>query len=201
MQLILRFLPIHLLVALGFAGLAAPVSAEEQSAAEAMATVITSDSLEMISGSSVNRFFFTGSVKVRGNNLDATCDEMEVISLRVGEREDTEGGTIGQIGAISRINLIGNVVIRQAGRVARAGHAEIVPTEGRVILTENPVVTDAEGTVSGYRMELVQGDRVARVFGHPDGTQRPRLTLPTMPDLGYETDDERAAKRSKEEGR
>lgn len=183
---------------IGLLFFASPVGAsgEEQSQA-AVATVITSDNLEMVSGSNVNRFFFTGSVSVTGNNLEATCDEMEVISLRVGE--DSEGGTIGQIGSISRINLKGNVIIRQAGREARAGHAEILPTEGRVVLTEDPVVTDAEGTVSGYRMELVQGDRVARVFGRPDGSQRPRLTLPTMPDLGYESNDSRSRKKEGEE--
>lgn len=181
---------IQMVVLVGMVAIAVPAKADGSASPQAAsATVITSDNLEMVSGSTVNRFFFTGSVKVSGNNLEATCDEMEVISLRIGE--DTEEGTIGQIGSISRINLKGNVIISQAGREARAGHAEILPTEGRVILTENPVVTDAEGTVSGYRMELVQGERVARVFGKPDGSQRPRLTLPTMPDLGYESGESR----------
>lgn len=165
------------------------------------ATVITSDSLEMISGSTVNRFFFTGSVIVTGNNLKATCDEMEVVSRRVSENPEPEGGTIGQIGSIERIILKGNVVIQQAGRDARAGHAEILPIDGRVVLTENPVVTDAEGTVSGYRMELVKGERVARVFGAPEGGQRPRVTLPTLPDLGYESDGSDGGKRGGQDGR
>lgn len=149
------------------------------------ATVITSDRLEMISGKNENSFFFYGNVAVKGNNLDASCDEMEVISARAGT--DTEG-TIGEIGAISMIILKKNVVIEQAGRVARAGHAEIYPDQGKVILTDNPVVTDSEGVVSGFRMELVQGERVARVYGKPDGSERARVTLPTMPDLGYEQD-------------
>lgn len=144
-------------------------------------TVIESNRLEMISGESINLFLFEEQVRVRGTNLSATADRMEVESMRVG---DPTGATVGQIGSIRRILLTGNVVIEQAGRQATAGRAELLPGEGKVILSENPVVVDAEGTVTGHRMTLLQGERRVLVEGAPDGP-RPRVTLPAIQDLGY----------------
>lgn len=153
-------------------------------AGKAENTVITSDHLEMISGETENHFFFTGNVVVIGTNLKATGDKMTVIASRVGQKQSE--GAVGEIGAITSILLQGNVVIEQAGRQATAGQAEIFPGEGRVILTDNPVVVDSEGRVTGYRMELLQGERKARVYGAPDSGERPRVTLPAIQDLGYQ---------------
>lgn len=147
-------------------------------------TVVTSDHLEMISGETENHFFFNGNVVVVGTNLKATGDKMTVVASRVGQNQAE--GAVGEIGAISSILLQGNVVIEQAGRRATSGQAEIFPSEGRVVLTDNPVVVDSEGRVTGYRMELLQGERRARVFGDPTSGERPRVTLPAMQDLGYQ---------------
>jgi len=147
-------------------------------------TVITSDELELVGGDSENRFYFTDNVKITGTNLVATCDYMEVIAARSGPTEKT----VGQMGAIQKIVMTGNVVIEQAGRIARAGRAEILPDEDKVVLTENPIVEDSQGTVEGFRMELLKGDRKAKIFGDPNAADggRTRVTLPGFKDLGFD---------------
>lgn len=145
-------------------------------------TVITSDELELVGGDTQNQFFFTGNVKVSGTNLLATCDYMEVIAARSGATEPT----VGEMGAIQNILMKGNVVIEQAGRRATAGQAEILPDEDKVVLTDNPVVVDSQGTVTGFRMELLKGERKAKVFGDPASGGRTKVTLPGFKDLGFE---------------
>lgn len=155
-------------------------------------TIITADRLELESGEEVNVFHFAGNVKIVGNNLTATGDRMRVTSRRGGGGE----GTIGQIGQIGEIILEGNVRIAQAGREATCGLAKIYPGEGRVVLLESPRIMDAQGEVTGYRMELNKGERKARVFGPPageggEGVQgRPSVRLPTLPDLGFKDNKE-----------
>lgn len=147
-------------------------------------TVITSDNLELVGGDTENRFYFTDNVKITGTNLLATCDEMEVIAARSGPSEKT----VGQMGAIQKILMKGNVVIEQAGRTAMAGQAEILPAEDKVILTENPIVKDSQGTVTGFKMELLKGERKAKVFGDPNDAEggRTKVVLPGFKDLGFE---------------
>jgi len=172
----------YLLSALALFVLATCLRAEEPQPE----TIITSNELELVSGEDENLFYFLGDVKITGNNLTATADQMVVTSLRQGKSPD---GTIGQIGRIEKIVLEGRVKIEQAGREATAGLAEVYPLEGKVILMRNPVVRDAQGVVSGYRMELVKEERKARVFGDPDAKAadgRPTVKLPTLPDLGYQ---------------
>lgn len=147
-------------------------------------TEITSDSLELVGGDAENKFYFTDNVKITGTNLLATCDYMEVTAARSGPTDKT----VGQMGAIQLILMKGNVVIEQAGRTATAGQAEILPNEDKVILTDNPVVKDSQGTVTGFRMELLKGERKAKVFGDPNDPSggRTRVQLPGFQDLGFE---------------
>ncbi|GHC02459.1 LptA/OstA family protein [Cerasicoccus arenae] len=147
-------------------------------------TVITSDELELVGGDAANTFYFTGNVKITGTNLVATCDKMEVLSTRSGPTEKT----VGEMGAIQNILMIGNVVIEQAGRVATAGKAEILPNEDKVVLTENPKVEDSQGTVTGWKMELLKGERKVKVYGDPSSASggRSRVTLPGFKDLGFD---------------
>lgn len=156
-------------------------------------TVVTSDRLEMVGHETENHFFFYDNVVITGTNLRATSDEMTVIADRVAKDEDDEA--MGELGTISRITLIGNVVIEQAGRVATSGRAEIYPRQGKVVLTEtyaktgeNPTVRDAEGTVTGHRIELYKNEKKARVFGADDGRpgSRPTVRLPGFEDIGYQ---------------
>ncbi|MGE9294294.1 MAG: LptA/OstA family protein [Puniceicoccales bacterium] len=145
-------------------------------------TVVTSDKLEMVGKDEQNHFFFQDNVVVTGTNLKATCDEMTVIASRV-----TEQAAVGELGTITSITLVGHVVIEQSGRRAESGRAEIFPREGKVVLTEDPVVYDSEGTVKGERIELYKNEKKARVFGAAKGQpgKRPTVTLPSIGDMGY----------------
>jgi len=170
------------IIAAALLALAATVHAQTNPAPGEQETVITSNELELIGGDTQNRFYFTGNVKVTGTNLVATCDAMEVIAARSG----ATAPTVGQMGAIQTIVMTGNVVIEQAGRRATAGRAEILPHQDMVVLTQDPVVTDSQGTVTGHRMELLKGERKARVFGDPASGGRTKVTLPGFKDLGFE---------------
>ncbi len=147
-------------------------------------TVITSDRLEMVGLEDENHFFFYDNVVVTGTNLKATANEMTVIAARAGE---SDGSSMGELGTIAKILLVGNVVITQAGREATAGKAEIFPRTGKVVLTENPIVRDSEGTVTGERIELYKNEKKARVFGEKGGA-RPTVILPGFQDIGYQED-------------
>lgn len=152
-------------------------------------TVIESDYLELVTGIDQNVFLFEGNVRVEGTNLTAACDRMEVIASR--EVEADPEATFGEIGAIEKIIALGSVVISQAGRTAEAGRAEIFPREGKVILTENPRVTDEKGMVAtGPRMVLNQGERRVVIEGTEasDPNERPTVSLPSLPDLGFDQD-------------
>ncbi len=169
---------------------AIPASAQTASPANAdPKTVIESDYLELVTTEDENRFLFTGQVKVRATNMEASCDRMEVIANRTEDSDPS--ATLGEIGSIDMIIAEGNVVVTQAGRTAEAGRAEIFPKEGRVLLMDNPKITDERGAVAtGPVMELLQGERKARIrglAGQPIGEgERPKVVLPSIPDLGFD---------------
>lgn len=147
-------------------------------------TVIDSDRVEMVTADGETRFLFTDNVVVTGNNLTVQCDRLEVFSARnEGERE---GGrdSVTEIGSIQLILATGNVRIEQEGREATAGRAELFPVEGKIVLTENPVIRNEQGTVSGERITLNQGEGRALVERGED--QPARIVLPSLPDLGAE---------------
>ncbi len=152
-----------------------------QVASDSTDTVITGNDLEMLSGDEKSEFHIMGSVQVTGTNLRLTCDELHITSVKQGDPTDT----IGKIGKVTEIIAIGNVSVEQEGRSASGGRAEFFPEEGKVLLTDNPVVTDAQGTVSGTEIEWFHGQRRALVRG---GQQRVMVTLPNLPDLGPDPD-------------
>ncbi len=151
-------------------------------------TVMEGDRFEMIAHEHELHFFVTGNVRVTGNNIVLTCDRLEGISSRSDEEVRT-GERLGGMGRIRNMVAIGNVYVHQEGREAFAGRAEVLPDEGRVILTESPVIRDAQGEVSGERIILYQGLERAVVESSPE---RPaRIILPTLPDLGFPGNDQR----------
>jgi len=166
-------------------------------------TIIESESLELVSNPEQNFFLFEGNVRITGTNLSARCDRMEVISNRTpGSDPDA---TVGEVGSIEQITAIGNVVITQSGRVAEAGRAEIYPQDGKVILTEDPKVTDGRGMVAtGPRMVLLEGERRVLIEGVNDEAQqdtaRPTVTLPSIPDLGFDWDPQNRRAGAEENG-
>lgn len=154
-------------------------SLPEPTIAAAPETVISSDRLEMENDGEKAFFLFSDNVKLTGNNLMVTCDRLEIHADRTGDLE----ANVGQIGSIRQILALGNVTISQEGRVARAGRAEVLPGQDKIVLTENPIVTDTQGTVSGESITFFRGDRRAIVEGGATGPAR--VVLPAMPNLGF----------------
>ena len=170
--------------------------ARAEEAGEMTDTVITGDHLEMLSGDEKSEFHITGRVQVIGANLRLTCHELHITAVKQGDPSDT----IGKIGKVTKIIAIGNVQVEQEGRTASGGRAEFFPEEGKVLLTDNPEVTDAQGTVSGAEIEWFHGQRRALVRG---GERQAKVTLPRLPDLGPgpPTPDEAAANQPESNNR
>ncbi len=152
-------------------------------------TVIVSDSLVMRSGRKRNYFYFENEVLVEGANLVVKCDRLEIVALREAALDQSDA-KIGEFGTIQRITASGNVVILQAGRRAEAGRAEVLPGEGKVVLTDSPRVVDGQGEVRGWRITLLKDEKRAVVESDPDGGgQRSTVRLSKLPDLGFESED------------
>lgn len=153
-------------------------------------TVITSEHLEMQGTEGKNYFYFTGKVDVKGTNLQILCDELTVVSLREGPA----GATIGSIGAIEKIIARGSVEIHQAGRSAYAELAEVMPQEGKVILSENPRIVDDSVEVEGYQFVLHKGEKKFESIPDPNAPEnepsRSVVRLGAMPDLGFDQSEE-----------
>ncbi len=144
--------------------------------AEPPNTVIVSQSLDMHSTDTETLSSFTGNVVVTGNDLRITCDHLDVVSLRIGDKTDT----VGRQENFKSLTATGHVHIVQQDREASCGRAEVLPREDKVILTENPVVIDhSNNTIAtGEPLVLLRGER--RVTGterphHAPADEGPRL--------------------------
>jgi lipopolysaccharide export system protein LptA len=139
-------------------------------------TIIESQSLDMRSSLAETVSVFTGNVVVTGNDLRLTCDRLDVVSVRIGDKSDT----IGQQDKFKSLLATGHVHIVQGDREASCGRAEVLPREDKVTLTDNPVVIDhGNNTVAtGEPLVLLRGER--RVTG-----QNVHITLPPLKDLGF----------------
>jgi lipopolysaccharide export system protein LptA len=145
-------------------------------------TVIESGSADMVSTEKETTFTFRGGVTVTATNMTLTCDELVVVAWRTGD----PAATLGKQENFKSLIAHGHVRILQNDREATCGHAAVYPGEDKVELTENPVVRGLkEGWVqTGPKMTLFRGERRAVIEGN--ATERPRLTLPAMKDLGYD---------------
>jgi lipopolysaccharide export system protein LptA len=141
-------------------------------------TVITSDTLEMwTTPEGVTQAILTGNVKASATNMRLACDRLELTATNIGDKT----ATIGNFEKLQRLLATGNVNITQGEREAACGRAELLPREGLVILTENPVVTDhANGSrATGDPIILRRGER--RVEG-----KNISITFPPIRDLGFD---------------
>lgn len=139
-------------------------------------TVIESQSLDMHSTADETLSVFTGNVVVTGNDIRLTCDRLEVVSTRNGDKTDT----IGKQDRFKSLLATGHVHIVQGDREASCGRARVLPRDDEVILTDNPVVIDhGNNTVAtGDPIELLRGER--RVKG-----TNVHITMPNIKDLGF----------------
>lgn len=145
-------------------------------------TVIESEQLDMKSTDHTSEFIFSSHVVVTGNNLKLTCDRLEVTTLRGGDLS----ATVSRLGSFQRLVALGHVKIVQGDREAVCGRAELMPGEDKIVLTENPMVTDysSKGSVTGARIVLYRGERRAVV--ESGGSGPTHVTLPALNDLGFD---------------
>jgi len=189
MSILRRIRTLALAATLALAPAMAPATGET--------TQISSERLEMQGTEGRNFFFFSGSVEVKGTNLLLHCDELTVVSAREGPEE----AAIGRIGAIEEIVARGNVVIRQAGRTAHAGRADVNPRAGTVVLSDQPRIVDGEVEVTGYQFVLHKGERKFTSVPDPDAPatapSRSVVRLGAMPDLGFDQGEEDVSLRGR----
>jgi len=138
-------------------------------------TIITSQRLELHSGTETHRFIFSGEVRVEGDNLRIECQSLTVLTR---SSSDTPVGLATEPGQIERIVAEGDVVIHMDQRRAEAGRATFFPDERRVVLEDSPRLIDPQGTVTGHRVTLLEGERQVIVEG-AEG-QPSRVVLPGL---------------------
>lgn len=144
---------------------------------EAQKTIVKADRLEASNSGVEGHYVFIGNVRITGTNLEITCDRLEIFS--VSQPGDKPAGPVSDAGNIRRMLATGHVAIAQEGRKATCGVAEVLPHEDRIILTEEPVITDiATGvTMKGTRM-TVNKERDAVI-------ENPEVVGPALPNLGF----------------
>jgi hypothetical protein len=173
----MRILSLFLTCALAL-GAASFLSAAE---VEPQPTTLTCEHMDMWSEGEETKAICTGKVTVTGTNLQIICDRLELTATRIGK----DSGSVPDLDKFRYLLATGNVSITQGTRVATCGRAEVLPLEEKIVLTENPVVTDKA-------MEFVSaGDRITMLRGQERVlVDNPRFTGPPIKDLGFEKKDE-----------
>jgi lipopolysaccharide export system protein LptA len=125
---------------------------------------------------------FNDQVVVTGNNIKLYCDHLKVVAIRKGDPT----ATIGEYGYFKSLVATGRVRIVQGDREATCGRAEVFPGEDRIVLSEQPVVRsfDDQYIATGPRLVLYRGQRRAVIEGSE--TDRARISLPPIKDLGFD---------------
>jgi len=142
-------------------------------------TEITSMKLEMWSSpdSSETHAIFTGNVTVTGNEIKLTCDRLEILAERIGDKS----ATIGTIDKFKFLIATGKVNIVQGEREANCGRAEVYPREDKIVLTEKPIVIDHSNgtTATGDIIEMLRGQKRVQ-------SSNVHVTFPALKNLSYD---------------
>lgn len=153
----------------------------QEAAAPLQPTEITAQKLEMWSNETgtEEHAIFTGNVTVTGTDMKLTCDRLDVLAERLGDKK----ATIGAYEKFKSLIAVGKVHIVQGEREAHCGRAEVYPRDDKIILYEKPVVIDNSGpwTTTGDYLELQRGQR--RVTG-----SNVKITGPAIKNLSYDKD-------------
>lgn len=129
-------------------------------------TVVESDSQYYVSGKESDSYVFEKNVKITGTDFSATCDKIET-SIKINKQGKRE---------ISHIRLTGNVEVKQGGKIANAGKADIYPEEEMITLSDSPTVLNEDGSrANGTRMIYTKGKKSISI-------ENPIITLPKMKD-------------------
>jgi len=150
-------------------------------------TIVLANKITMQEVEAGNRFLFEEQVEVMSGAVQLQAGRMTIEADAVGksavaESEEGEAGDL-KVGAVRRLIAEGGVRIEQEGQVATGEQVVFYPSEGRCVLTGQPRVTNGEAIVTGHKMELKP--KLAIVTS--DGTEKVKVELPMMPDLGYQT--------------
>ena len=98
-----------------------------------------------------NRFLLVKNVDVKSEDLDITCNEMEIFL----EKDSNQSVQARGIGRISKIFAVGKVRMNQPGRSSFADKMEIDAKSGEAILWGNAKVKDEEyGVATGDKIVL-----------------------------------------------
>lgn len=173
------------IIRLGLIALVAALHAETP--VDQPRTSIDSDTLEMQGTEDHNFFYFGGSVRVIGNDLDILCDELTVRA----KRSAAEGETLGEIGAIEEIVAVGHVKITQAGRVANAGRVVVDPGKGTIHFLENPVIIQDDMRATAYGFIFYTKDKRLEAINPPGFVPgkkegRSSISLSALPPITFD---------------
>jgi lipopolysaccharide transport protein LptA len=153
-------------------------------------TVITSERLEVDYAKNV--FTYTGNVLAVDPQMTLHADKMvAVLGATTNAAAPATNAAVASTSApptIQKVIATGSVVITQGKRRATCGRAEYTGDDGRVVLTENPKVETADGTVTGEKitfwrdqdkMDVESGSRLILFPGDkkppaPDQTHAPK---------------------------
>ncbi len=140
-------------------------------------TDIVSISMELWGTDTQTQGVFSGNVVVTGTNMKMTCDRLEIIASRIGDKTIT----VGKLDKFKYLLATGKVHMIQGDREAFCGRAEIYPREDRIVLTEKPMVIDhgSDATYTGDELDIYRGER--RVKG-----KNVSITFPPIKDLGFD---------------
>jgi lipopolysaccharide export system protein LptA len=145
-------------------------------------TVITSASAEIWSNEAQTETYaiFNGNVVVTGTNLRITCDRIEATAIG-GKDPASKNATAQDVEKFKTILATGKVHIVQGDREANCERAEVLPREGKIVLTGKPVVIDrgAGAVFTGEPMTLLKNER--RVQG-----ENVSISFPPIKDLGFD---------------
>ncbi len=185
---LLRLLP---LLALSAAPLSAQTPAQAPaSLAAPVETRIKSDVADIWTNKEGTETYaiFKGNVVVTGTNLRMTCDRIDVTSVGKNDPLASVKGTTAQdVEKFKTFVATGKVHIVQGDREANCERAELLPREGKIILTgaagKPPIIVDRAAGVTWISDPaiLLKNDRAV----HGENVQ---IIFPELPDLGFDKD-------------
>ena len=140
-------------------------------------TTIESEKLEMVNEDGRQVFNFTEDVRISGEDLSGTCDELKVYSLKKDPNAKKEVKAATQADSIEKIIATGNVVMQQGEKDGEAQLATIYPQTGKIVLEGNPILRDKTGEVTGHRITFYKNEDKAYVEGKEAEGVRPKVTL------------------------
>jgi lipopolysaccharide export system protein LptA len=128
--------------------------------------IIHSNTLEV--DQNLRVIVFKGKVRARTEDMVVDCDKMIVYYLGNPAKKQSNL----ESNRIEKIVALGDVIInRFDGGVARAGKAVFYQNEGKIVLTENPVVKQGRDFIEGHRIimfldenrSIIEGGKTKRV--------------------------------------